>query len=104
MSLYEGTKSRVRVGSGLWEEFPVKVGVHRCYYWLSQLLFAIVVNVATEDAREGLMKKSLYSDHLVLTSETMKKLWENYLRERERYLTWKIQNDNKRVRRRNTKR
>jgi len=26
--LYEGAKTRVRVGSGLSEEFPVEVGVH----------------------------------------------------------------------------
>ena len=28
MSLYEGAKTRVRVGLGLSEEFEVKVGVH----------------------------------------------------------------------------
>ena len=31
MSLYDGTKTRVRVGSACSEEFEVKVGVHEGY-------------------------------------------------------------------------
>ena len=81
MSLYEGAKSRVRVGSGLSEEFPVKVGVHQGSV-LSPLLFAIVVDVVTESAREGLMKEILYADDLVLMSETMEDL-------REKFRKWK---------------
>ena len=42
MSLYEGTKKRVRVGQELSEEFEVKVGVHQGSV-LSPLVFAIVV-------------------------------------------------------------
>ena len=56
MSLYEGVKTRVRVGSDLSEDFEVKVGVHQGSV-LSPLLFAI-----TEDAREGLMSEMLYAD------------------------------------------
>jgi len=43
MSLYEGAKTRVRVGLELSEEFEVKVGVHQgSMFW--PLLFAVVVD------------------------------------------------------------
>ena len=46
MSLYDGAKTKVRVGSTYLEEFKVKVGVHQGSV-LSSLLFAIVVDVIT---------------------------------------------------------
>ena len=52
MSVYEGAKTRVRVDSDLSEEFDVKVGMHQGYV-LSPILFAVVVDVVTEFAREG---------------------------------------------------
>ena len=39
MSLYDGAKTRVRVGSAYSEEFEVKVGIHQGFV-LSPLLFA----------------------------------------------------------------
>ena len=54
MSLYEGAKTRVRVGLELSEEFEVKVGVHQGSV-LSLLLFAI-----TENMRNGLISGMLY--------------------------------------------
>ena len=50
MSLYDGAKTNVRVGSAYSEKFEVKVGVHQGYV-LSPLLLAIVVDVITENAR-----------------------------------------------------
>ena len=47
MSLYEGAKTRVRVGLELSEEFEVKVGLHQGSV-LSPLVFVIVVDVVTE--------------------------------------------------------
>ena len=47
MSLYDGAKTRVRVGSAYSEEFKVKVGVHQGSV-LSPLLFAIVVDIGAE--------------------------------------------------------
>lgn len=59
MSLYEGAKTRVRVGSGLSEELPVKVGVHQGSVFLL-LSFLIVVDIVTEDAREGFMNETTW--------------------------------------------
>ena len=39
--------------------------------WSGPLLFAIVVDVVTENAREGLMKEVLCEDDLVRMNETM---------------------------------
>ena len=66
MSLYDGAKTRVRVGSAYSEEFEVKVGVHQGSV-LSPLLFAIVMDVITENARRGVVNELLYADDLVIT-------------------------------------
>ena len=49
---------------------------------LSPLLFAIVVDVITENARRGVVNELLYADNLVLMSETMEDL-------KERLWNWK---------------
>ena len=73
MSLYEGSKMKVKVGSEFSKEFDVTVGVHQGSF-LSPLLFAIVVDVVTENVKEGLMKEVLYVDDMVLLSEMMEGL------------------------------
>ena len=70
MSLCEGSKTKVKVESEFSEEFYVAVGVNQGSV-LSPLLFAIVVDVVTENAREGLIKELLYADDLVIMSEAM---------------------------------
>ena len=70
MSLYEGSRTKVRVGSGISEEFGVRVGVHQIYV-LSPLIFTIVVGDVTEQVREGLLNEILYADDLVLMRETL---------------------------------
>ena len=77
MSLYEGAKTRARVGLELSEEFEVKVSVHQGSV-LSTLVFAIVVDVVTENVRNDLMSEMLYADDLVLTSEMMEGLREKF--------------------------
>ena len=81
MSLYDGAKTRVRVGSAYSEEFKVKVGVHQ-ESMLSPLLFAIVVDIITENAKRSVVNESLYADDLVLMSKTMEDL-------KERFWDWK---------------
>lgn len=73
MSLYEGAVTKVRVGTKLPEEFPVKVGVHQGSV-LSPLLFAMVMDVITEAARSDSMMEVLYADDLVLMSENIEDL------------------------------
>ena len=70
MSLYEGSRTKVRVGSGTSEELGVRVGVYQ-EFALSPLIFAIMVDVVTEHAREGLLNEILYADDLVLMSESL---------------------------------
>ena len=77
MSLYRGAKTKVRVGSGLSEEFSLKVSVHQGSV-LSPLLFAMVIDEVTKNARKGWMKQILYADDLVLMGETMEELRENF--------------------------
>ena len=79
MSLYHGAKTKVRVGSELSQEFLVQVGVHQGSV-LSPLLFAIAVDVTSENAREGLMNEILYADDLVLMSKGMENLKEKFLK------------------------
>ena len=81
MSLYDGAKTRVRVGSAYSEEFEVKVGVHQGSV-LSPLLFAIVVDVITENARRGVVNELLYADDLVIVSEDIEDL-------KEKFWNWK---------------
>ena len=68
MSLCEGAKTRVSVDSVLLEKFEVNVGVHHGSV-LSLFLFAAVVVVVTELAREGVLDEMLYADYLVLMNE-----------------------------------
>ena len=87
MSLYDGAKTRVRVGSAYSQKFEVYVGVHQGSV-LSPLLFPIVVDVNTENARRGVVNELLYADDLVLMSEDMEDL-------KERFWNWKDTLENK---------
>ena len=81
MSFYDGAKTRVMVGSAYSEEFEVKVDVQQGSVLLP-LLFAIVVDVITENARRGVIYELLYANDLVLMSDTMEDL-------KERFSNWK---------------
>ena len=77
LSLYDGAKTRVRMGSAYSEEFEVKIGVHQ-ESGLSPLSFAIVEDVITENARRDVVNELLYSDDLVIMSKTMENLKERF--------------------------
>ena len=70
MSLYEGSKTKFKVGSEFSKDMYQLVYIRDlfCTFVVS------VVDVVTENARKGLMKEVLYIDDLVLMSQTMKGL------------------------------
>ena len=61
MSLYEGAMKRVRVDYEFSEEFEDKVGMLQGSV-LSPFLFAVVVDVVTELAREGVLYELMHAD------------------------------------------
>ena len=84
MCLYEGAKTRVRVDSELLEELEVIVGMLQGSV-LSPFLFAVVVDVVTEFAREGALRELLHADYLVLMSETIAVLRNTLLKWKETF-------------------
>ena len=61
MSLYHGVKPKARMGFELSEEVLVHFGVHQGFV-LWSLLFAITMDVITENARAKLENEILYAD------------------------------------------
>ena len=70
-------------------EFEVKLGVHQGSV-SSPLVFAIVVDVVTENVRNGLMSEMLYADNLVLTSETTEGLRGKFWKWKEAFKSKKV--------------
>ena len=79
MSLYHGEKTKVRVGSELSEDFLEQFGAHKGSVWLP-LLFAIAVDVISENAREELMNEILYAEDLISLEKFLK--WKEALQGR----------------------
>ena len=73
MNLYEGANMIVRVDSVLSEEFEVNVWIHQGSV-LSPFLFAILVDVVAELARDIALSELLCANGLVLMSETIEGL------------------------------
>ena len=64
MPLYKGCKTAVSIDGELSSSFSVKVGLGSA---LSPLLFIMVMDVLTEDVKDGsLMELILYADNCVL--------------------------------------
>ena len=82
MKMYEGAETKVRCGNTLSDSFPVHVGVHQGSV-LSPLLFAVVIDVLSEDCRKDGLWNLLYADDLVLMCETIEEL-------EELVLAWKV--------------
>ena len=77
ISLYEVSRTKVRVQSGGSNDFGVRIGVHQVSVLLP-LTFAIVIDVVTEHARDRLLNQILYADDLVLMSESLEELREGF--------------------------
>ena len=65
--------------SELSEEIEAEVGMHQVSV-LSPFLFALVVDVSTEFAREGVLSELLYADDLVLMIETIERLRDKFFK------------------------
>ena len=77
MSFYKGCKTVVSADRELSSSFSVKVGVHQGSA-LSPLLFIMVMDVPTEDVRDGSLMELLYADHLVLGGESLNEVMSKY--------------------------
>ena len=77
MSLYKGCKTAVSVDGELSSSFSVKVGFHQGLA-LSPLLFIMVMDVLTEDVRDGSLMELLYADHLALCGESLNEVMGKY--------------------------
>ena len=73
MSLYKGSKTKVKVETHLSVEFEVNIGVHHGSV-LSPLLFASVIDVAANEIKEGTLIEILYVYDLVFIEETVAEL------------------------------
>ena len=77
MSLCKVCKTAVSVDGELSSSFSVKVGVHQGSA-LSPLLFIMVMDVLTEDVRDGSLMELLYGDDLVLCGESLNEVMDKY--------------------------
>ena len=77
ISLYKGCKIVVLVDGELSSSFSLKVGVYQGPV-SSPLLFIMVMDVLTEDMRDGPLMELLYADDLVLCGESLNKVMDKY--------------------------
>ena len=77
MSLCKGCKTAVSVDGELSSSFSVNVSVHQGSA-LSPLLYIMVMDVLTEDVRDGSLMMFLYADDLVLCGESSNEVMDKY--------------------------
>ena len=68
MSLYKGARTKVKVGTHFSEELEVNVRAHQGSL-LSQLLFAIVIDVVTDKIKEGMLQEIFYANDCLDSGE-----------------------------------
>ena len=73
MALYTESCTVVGIDAGLSESFEVKVDLHQGSV-LSTLLFSVVMDIVSSEARSGLPSEWLYADDLVIMAPTMEQL------------------------------
>ena len=79
LSLYKGCKTAASVDGKLSSPFSVRVGVHQGSA-LSPLFCIMVMDVLTEDVRDGSLMELLYADDLVLCGESVNEVMDKYRR------------------------
>ena len=73
-SMYENTKARVVVGSGMSNEFQVNIGLRQGSA-LSPLLFILLMElISRKISKTDALRKIIYSDDLVIVSEHREEL------------------------------
>ena len=72
-------KAAVSVDGKLSSSFSVKAGIHQGSA-LSPLLFIMVMDVLTEDMRDGSLMELLYADDLVLCGKSLNEVMDKYER------------------------
>ena len=77
LSLHKGSKTAVSVNRELSSSFSVKVGIHQGSA-LNPVLFIIVMDVQTEDVRDGSLIELYYADDLVLCVESLNEVMDKY--------------------------
>ena len=77
MSLYRGYKIAASVDGKLSSSFSVKVGVHQGSA-LSPILFIMVMDVLTEDVRDGSLMELLYANDFVLGGQSADEVMDKY--------------------------
>ena len=90
MMTYDGARTAVKVGTGLSDDFEVKVGVHQGSV-LSPLLFITVMQAVTKHVSTGLPWELLYADDLVLMAYSEEEL-------RGKLVAWKTAMEEKGLR------
>ena len=79
LSLYKGARTKVKVGAHYPEELEANAGVHHGSA-LSPLLFATVVDVATNNIKESILQKIFCAYEIVLMVENYAELCETFYR------------------------
>ena len=70
--MYEESKKVVRCAVGAIESFKVKVGLHQGSV-LSPFLFAVFMDMLTDEVRRESPRTMLFADDIVIFQETRKK-------------------------------
>ena len=75
-AMYDRTKGRVLVGSGLSEEFPVNIGLRQGSALSPLLLIMMMKIINRKISTKEILRKMMYADDLAILSESKQDLQE----------------------------